>query len=381
MLIAEGGAGKTTILCQLALAVATDTPFLGAFHVETPGRVLLILAEEECDDVQRQVYRAARARGLVLQPNMIVALPLHGVPCSMVARDRDGNVQDTDFASWLYAYLTGESFALVVLDPLSRFAGLEAEKDNAMATRYVQSTEKIGTLCGATVLNAHHTNQPSRGGAAVTTSSARGSTAFTDGHRWVAALSVADLGGDATEGAPLGEVVTFKVTKNNYGRRSEALVLRRTDHGAFEPMEAGDVERTVRVQSGRAGKEAKRAEREAERQARVDAQAERERVEAAAKKVARETEAEAKWHAREEACVRILRAHPDGIGKTSLRAALVASLGSLSNGLDDATLARLGEGVRVEAGACNAKTVFLVPDRVPVDVMRRLSRAGEAATT
>ncbi len=259
MLLAEGGAGKTTLLCQLALSVATGEPFLDWIEVVTPGPVLLLMGEEERDDVQRQIHRAAQSRGIRLEPGRIVVLPLHGVPCAMLERDRDGNVRDTPFAEWLFGYLRDKRFALAVLDPVSRFAGLEAETDNAQATRYVQSTERIGTLCGASVINSHHTNKTSRGGAQVTSSSSRGSSAFTDGHRWVATLTLPDLKTDDDASAPTDEVVTFSISKNNYELRGLPLTLRRTKTGALEPMDDHAAAAVRRAQTGETARQAKRS--------------------------------------------------------------------------------------------------------------------------
>lgn len=263
MLLAEGGAGKTTLLCQLALSVASGEPFLDWFDVQSPGRVLLVMGEEERDDMQRQIHRAATARGSRVDPDRIVVIPLHGVPCAMIERDRDGNVRDTDFAKWLFAFVREQVFSLVVLDPISRFAGLEAETDNAQATRYVQSTERLGSLCGATVLNSHHTNKTSRGGGSVGSSAARGSSAFTDGHRWVATMAIPDANLEE-QADRVGEVVTLSFSKNNYERKGAPIYLRRTRSGALEPLDENDASLVRRVQSGDAGRQTKREQRSAE---------------------------------------------------------------------------------------------------------------------
>lgn len=309
MLLAEGGAGKTTLLCQLALSVATGEPFLDWLEVASPGRVLLIMGEEERDDMHRQLHRAATARGVRLDPDRIVVLPLHGQACAMLERDRDGNVRDTAFAAWLYGFVRGQSFSLVVLDPVSRFAGLEAETDNAQATRYVQSTEKIGTLCGATVLNSHHTNKTSRGGAGVTSASARGSSAFTDGHRWVATLAVPDAELEAAADR-IGEIVTLGFAKNNYELRGKPLVLRRSKTGALEPIDEGEAANVRRVQSGEAARHSKRETRAAERAAQQRLKDEAE-TKARAAKLATQDAARRDREARDDAeAIRLLKAHP-----------------------------------------------------------------------
>lgn len=310
MLLAEGGAGKTTLLCQLALSVATGEPFLDWLEVSSPGRVLLIMGEEERDDMHRQLHRAAAARGIRLEPGRIVVLPLHGQACAMLERDRDGNVRDTAFATWLYGFVRGQSFSLVVLDPVSRFAGLEAETDNAQATRYVQSTEKIGTLCGATVLNSHHTNKTSRGGGGVTSASSRGSSAFTDGHRWVATLAVPDAELEAAADR-LGEIVTLSFAKNNYELRGKPLLLRRAKTGALEPIEEGEAANVRRVQTGEAARHSKRESRAAER-ASFQRQKEEAEAQARAAKEAALLAARRDREAKDDLeATRLLKAHPE----------------------------------------------------------------------
>ena len=83
MLAAAGGAGKSWALCQLALSVATGAKWLSTYTVPEPGRVLLALAEEEAEEMQRRLHYAAHE--LALTPtecdrarDRIVALPLAG---------------------------------------------------------------------------------------------------------------------------------------------------------------------------------------------------------------------------------------------------------------------------------------------------------------
>lgn len=266
-LVAEGGAGKTMALLQLGLAVATGTPWLGSFEIGKPGRVLLILGEEDPEEVHRRLYSAARACKLAAPPQdgQIVALPLAGVPSEMIENDGRGNPTEAGFLRWLRSIVDAyEDLQLVVLDPLSRFAGLDAEKDNALATRFVEAAESLAVQTGATVLVAHHTNQSSRGGSKVlTATSGRGVTALVDGVRWAAALQeerVPNLPPEAD--ARLGAVVTLSFVKSNYSLKAEPLVLRRdTEHGgALVPLD--DVDRQIVEGAHRAAAPGKRREAE-----------------------------------------------------------------------------------------------------------------------
>jgi hypothetical protein len=307
---------------------------------------------------------------------MIVMLPLAGIPCALLEPDERGSPRESAFAQWLFSYLANEKFSLVVLDPLSRFAGFDAEKDNATATRYVQIPERIATVTGATVLTSHHIAQWARGGADVTATASRGSTAFTDGHRWVASLSVVDvkkkLEGDSQRDR-LGEVVTLSFVKSNYSLKADPIQLRRIDGGALVPIDDEEASTIDRARSGAAQREAKAAEKEAGRRHVAEQRQAEEKAVAQAKAGEVMRELKATWEAREVALVRILWNHPDGIGTVDLRTAMVVALGSLPHGHDAVTVGRLGEGVRREPGPNNGKRHFLQPESLPEALRQRLS--------
>lgn len=237
MLAAEGGAGKTMALCQLALSVATGKAWLGAWNVarEGVGKVLVVLGEEDAEEANRRMYYAARAMKLTdaekeQAADLIQTITLAGVPCAMLETDRSKNSQrDSDFAVWLLEKAKkADGLTLVILDPLSRFAGIDSEKDNAAATRFVQAAEAVAVATRATVLVAHHTNQSARGeqkgepGATV----ARGVTGLTDGMRWVAAMTVEKLPMEEGVCKHLGRIATISVAKSNYAAIPEAFSVR-----------------------------------------------------------------------------------------------------------------------------------------------------------
>ena len=58
MIAAEGGAGKTMALIQLALAVATGIDWLEYQTAPPNGRVLIALGEEDEMELRRRIYRA-----------------------------------------------------------------------------------------------------------------------------------------------------------------------------------------------------------------------------------------------------------------------------------------------------------------------------------
>lgn len=220
LLVASGGAGKTMLLVALALAAATGRKWLDYFSIASPGRVLLALGEEDQEEVWRRFYAVARAMRLTPEQEQraaanVVVLPLAGIPVALVEAD-GRNTTATETLNELRNRLSEHEWRLIILDPLSRFAGPDTEKDNAAATRFIQAVESlVAAPGGPTVLIAHHTNKLARAdGAKASASNARGSTAITDGARWVAEL---ESSGD--EGARLS------ITKSNYSRCGDPIEL------------------------------------------------------------------------------------------------------------------------------------------------------------
>ncbi len=236
LFVASGGVGKTQALVQLAIAVAVGgaKQWLDTFNVANPGRVLLALAEEDEDEVRRRIRSAAALLGLDSSERAevlrnVVALPLAGMPVGLVENGQDGNVTTTAFLESLRAKLTSDGpWSLVVLDPLSRWAGPDSEKDNAAATRFIEAVETLVSSPGTpSVLVAHHAPKvsASKPGAAGESGivSPRGASALQDGARWVATLSpeVRKKGDEL----PVGETVRFEIVKSNYAERGESLQL------------------------------------------------------------------------------------------------------------------------------------------------------------
>lgn len=259
MIQAEGGAGKTFALCGLALAVVTRSPWLGAFPVGEGllRRAVLVLGEEDAPELRRRLCAQAQAMGLTASEHgdaigRILALPGSGLETLALtqAEERDEPTR-TRFADNLFAHLQREGekhdgWDVLILDPLSRFAGPDVEKDNSAGTRLIQTLERFTTLPGnPSVIVAHHTNKTSRGkdedGRPRERSAAasRGSSALTDGARWVGDLAPQP-----------GGFASFSIVKSNYGAVPDTpTVLKRAAEGglrAATSAELAQLETTTR---------------------------------------------------------------------------------------------------------------------------------------
>jgi RecA-family ATPase len=239
MLAAAGAAGKTMALLQLALAVATGRDWLDTYTTPNPGYVLLALGEEDLEEVRRRIYAAGRLMRLTdeqrrIAAERIIVLPLAGTRLSLT----DEHGLPTAVQVELQARLQSSSneWRLIVLDPLSRFAGLDAEVDNHAATAFVETLEILAQTRGTpTLLVAHHTTKASRGadGDASAATAARGASALTDGVRWVANLE---------PDRALPDRVRLTITKSNYSQRVPPINLVRCEGGALRGETANERE-------------------------------------------------------------------------------------------------------------------------------------------
>ena len=230
--IGEGGVGKSWAVCQMAIAVASGVPWFQTFEVppESKGAVLLAMAEEDQDELHRRLFQATGA--MRLEAAQLADVEANIWPMALAGtfveflKDGEPGWMHRAFDELLRQGCPAEGWRLIVLDPASRFMGVDAEKDNAYATRFVQLLEQLTKLPGhPTVLCVHHTSKSSRqAGQSVRAVAARGASALTDGARWQGNLSpLYDQGtGEQIEGAAL-----FQVTKSNYGPMPGPVYLQR----------------------------------------------------------------------------------------------------------------------------------------------------------
>lgn len=261
VLAGAGGVGKSTAVVDLALALAASGGgdpgegwLGGAFRVDPEahkqgGSVLLVLGEEDADEWRRKLWHGLCARHGVTVPDLdhppgdllarigagdavrnvrgrLCAYPASGQALTLSADER-GQIP-SDWHADLLAILAeppdGIGWALVVLDPLSRFGAPESETDNHAATALVSLCERLTEAPGnPTVLVIHHTRKDGRGDAA----DIRGATGLVNGFRWAGML--APVSDNPSDGA------VFKVVKSNRAGVAPALCLSRVGRGRLVP--------------------------------------------------------------------------------------------------------------------------------------------------
>ena len=202
MLVGAGGVGKTHALAQLAISIATGTDWLGKFPIEQPGYVFMGLGENAEEDIHRLLRKIVTSLSkkdlghtffekdpFLEASKRLAVMSVTGSDATFVHQGHSTAFFE-NFLSELKAKEPDEGWSCIILDPISRFLGADAETDNAAATRFISLLERITLeLKGKpTVLFGHHMNKSGIGSKNTDQAAARGSSAITDGVRWQANL-------------------------------------------------------------------------------------------------------------------------------------------------------------------------------------------------
>lgn len=245
LLAAAGSTGKSYFLTALALAVAAGSEACGLRAQR--GRVLLVLGEESPDEARRRVYAQAGAMGIAVEQIADRLVVWAAAGKSLVLTNEGG--RETVFARDVRARLASEPYgewAMIALDPLSRFGALDVETDNAAATRLVEVFESFAQVAGRpTVVVSAHTSKASR--TAEGTPDPRGSSAIWDGVRHVWAMAKPH---DA-DGQPIDEYADLWTTKTNYTRAQPRTLLARNCDGSLRLATTEERESIPRKSKGK----------------------------------------------------------------------------------------------------------------------------------
>ncbi len=288
ILASAGGVGKTFALCELAILVAagsTDTDhqrlWLDNLRVNG-GRVLFIAGEESADELRRRLHAVTKRLLSAKQEfphavlnevrRRLVVVPSAGMTdLPLLEADNGRNLRPSHRHAEIVAALKAgdEPFALVIVDPLARWAAGEIDKDNAAACAVISALEAFIPAGaregkpGPCVLVAHHTSKAGRtGDIADGASKIRGASALTDNARWAALL----------EAGEADDEVSFEVVKSNYGGKPY-FPLARGDDGVLRGATKPDFERwKAEAKKKAAEKAAEKAEAKAAEKAAAKAE-------------------------------------------------------------------------------------------------------------
>ena len=243
MLVAPGGTGKSFLMIQLAVAVATHTRLADHWQVDSPGASLILCAEEDDEDLHHRLREVLAstithtpAAQQLIEQRVFIKSMLTEDNLMTHANDR-GEIVLTDYVDRLA--LTAQQIPdlkLIIVDPASRFRG---GNENAAqdTTRFVEALERLRSATGATVLLVHHTNKGSMNADEVNQGASRGSSALTDGVRWQMSLSKPTAKQATSAGVSthnLHQYVLATITKNNGAPPQAPVLLLRGLGGVLE---------------------------------------------------------------------------------------------------------------------------------------------------
>lgn len=184
LVTAPGGTGKSFLLLEIAMSVASGQTLIPGLEVKSAGKVCLLNFEDDNLDI-RQRGNAILRHFLHLDPspeNLYVA-SMSGHTLSLL--DGRGEINEEDVL-WLKEQC--KDMRLVVLDPLSHLHTAD-ENSASQMSKLIQVLKGIGRETGTGIMISHHTGKAAAlNGQGDLQQSARGSSALVDASRIVMTL-------------------------------------------------------------------------------------------------------------------------------------------------------------------------------------------------
>lgn len=151
--VAPPKAGKSWLLLDMAVSVATGTPFLGHYPVEEPRKVMYYW----CEGSKRGLRRRLRS---ILQSKGLTSADLHGLHFRLAAPNLlDDRSASPDALATVQADILAERPDLVILDPLFlSLPGIDMSSVTVVGGILNQLQRPVQEVGGALVV-AHHTNR------------------------------------------------------------------------------------------------------------------------------------------------------------------------------------------------------------------------------
>lgn len=250
-IVGAGGIGKTMLLIQLGMALATGSPAFGnpLIPCGSPGRVVLLAAEESADilsirlhaimkwlDLERAKHTSslpladtgADSDFMALLDTNLMLVPAAGESVLLVEHG-----VTTPFLDVLSRFCAGAR--LIIIDPLRRLHDGD-ENSSAAMTHIVQVLEDLAKRTGAAVIVAHHVGKASMFNETTGSAAAsRGSSALTDSVRWQVNLSAMSEKAASFHGFSdqKKSYACLDFSKSNYMAPQEAIWFRRLDGGVL----------------------------------------------------------------------------------------------------------------------------------------------------
>lgn len=182
---ATGGTGKSFLLLQLCVCLATGKTF-GPFNPSRKFKVLYIGAEDPESELWRRVHLIASNTNLLRSEDLGNNLAVYsavGKIGPLLQLDGKNNPTTTLQYKWLKDSIKSlDGLEILILDPMSRFYGLN-ENDNAHGTAWIQALEKLIQEHNISIWFAHHEPKAASQNKNLRDSTGRGAGSIRDGCR------------------------------------------------------------------------------------------------------------------------------------------------------------------------------------------------------
>lgn len=240
-IVGAGGVSKTFFELTLCVSMATGQPVLKHFKPTNPIQVLGLFAEDPESILHRRVWSIiqnlfpdleSQTRELLIRNFHLKSVMGQIGPLMKL---EGSNPVPSDHYFWLRETVEQHKCEVLILDPKSRFYGLD-ENSNDHNTAWVSCLEELVHDYGLTVIFSHHVSKQS--GGALLQTSARGGSALVDACRWVANLKTMDeVTANKYEVDNHKAFIEFDVTKNNYAPNlPNTIYLKRSKNGVLIPV-------------------------------------------------------------------------------------------------------------------------------------------------
>lgn len=243
MLVGSGGVGKTHALAQLAISITTGIPWLGKYPVEKTGYVFMGMGENSEEDIHRLLRKTVKKlfqeqtsffdkNPLLEASKRLAVASFNGSDSSFIYKGKPTQSYEL-LLHELKEKEPKEGWSCIILDPISRFLGADAETDNASATRFIALLEKLTLELEGhpTVLFGHHMSKNAQATRNTDQGAARGSSAITDGVRWQANLEKVRKTLNAEEEEYELDQIILRGVKSNFTAILPSLRLKKDEDG------------------------------------------------------------------------------------------------------------------------------------------------------
>jgi RecA-family ATPase len=197
---------KSYFALDLAISVATGTPFLNDAQFSTAQGPVLYLQEEDSESTvlhrveqileqkapdrfwRGQIVRDDSAPLLRVSGRSVTSsgasyvLPTERVPLALHVR-KQFRVSNPSDQSWLLDFVTTHQFVLVIIDTLGTTVGdIDTDKSGPLNERVLKPLKEISERAGCAIAIVHHNRKPNDNGKTRSGQQMLGSTAL---HAWV----------------------------------------------------------------------------------------------------------------------------------------------------------------------------------------------------